>query len=84
MVFVGSAELKEIQTKRPVLYSNKLSDYIKSQSIVQNLLQEDIPKIISILETKNIGNKENKKEHIQNIHKTTVERKKEKFNLPEM
>lgn len=81
VVFVGSGELKEIQTKRPVLYSNKLSDYIKSQSIVQNLLQEDIPKIISILETKNIGNKENKKEHIQNIHKTTVERKIKKKNL---
>jgi hypothetical protein len=81
VVFVGSAELKEIQTKRPVLYSNKLFGYIKSQSIVQNLSQEDIPKIISLLETKNIGNKENKKEHIQNIHKTTVERKIKTKNL---
>ena len=74
VVFVGSAELKNITSQIPVVYDNELFQIISRKSIEQSLTTSEVETITDQLIKLNIQNKENRKEHVQQIHQNTYER----------
>mgnify|MGYP003571403033 CR=1 FL=1 len=81
VVFVGSAELKEIDSKVPVIYDNYLLRVIQSNSVKKCLSEDEIQKIVDLLLSKNIVDEEIRAEHVQNIRKTVFERNTKMENL---
>lgn len=81
VVFVGSAELKEIESSVPVIYDNYLLRFIYSNSVKKCLSKIEISKIVELIVNKNIVDDEIRAEHVQNIHQTVVERKLKMENL---
>ncbi|MCM1321360.1 MAG: NERD domain-containing protein [Bacteroides sp.] len=73
VVFAGSAELRQIESSVPVLYASELNAAIKKLSVSQCLSMEEIDKIVSLLESRNIESKENKKAHVREIRNTIAE-----------
>mgnify|MGYP000845811363 FL=1 len=81
VVFVGNAELKNIESNMPVIYDDDLLDLIYSDTTNKCLTEIEIQKIVNLLSSKNIVDEEIKVEHINNIRQTVVERKLKMENL---
>ena len=75
VVFVGSAELKEIESSVPVVYGSQLLGVMHSKSTARCLSDADVQKISDTLLAKNIGSEETRAEHVQNIRQDVLERK---------
>ena len=79
--FVGSAELKKIDSKTPVIYDNYLLRLIYSSSTNKCLSDVEIQKIYDLLLNNNIVDENTWAEHVENIRQTVVERKSKMENL---
>ena len=81
IVFVGNAVLKNIVSDTPVIYLEELLATIKKETISQCLTTDDVLKIIGILNSVNIQDKEIKREHIKNVKGTILEKQLKRENL---
>lgn|SRR5574344_896411 len=81
VVFSGSGDLKNIESKVPVVYSRNLLDTIVNESITQCVTQDEVSKITAILNSRNIQDKEVKKEHAKNIKNNILEKQLKQDNL---
>jgi hypothetical protein len=81
VVFAGSAILKEIVSKVPVIYDSELIDFIENYSDKICMSIENVHKICSFIQNASIDDKKKRKEHIENIHSTIVERQIKIQNL---
>ena len=84
IVFTGSAVLKNIVSNVPVIYDYEIRNFITEYPVDTCISIEDVRRISSILQSKNIEDKEIRKEHIQKIYRTVTERqlKMEKLICP--
>ncbi|MBP5502017.1 MAG: NERD domain-containing protein [Bacteroidales bacterium] len=74
IAFVGSAQLRNVQSDTPVVYGYDILDVIKRSSTNTYLTETEIQSINDLILTNNITNKETKKEHIHNIQRNIIER----------
>lgn len=81
VVFAGSAVLKQIVSNVPVIYDYEIANFIREYPVERCISFEDVQKIVSILQNANIEDKEIRKSHVNNIHKTVVERQIKMKNL---
>lgn len=81
VVFAGSAVLKQITSNVPVIYDYEMLNFIKEYSSEECISFEEVKSIVSIIENANIKDKQARKNHIENIHKTIVEQQIKKENL---
>lgn len=81
VAFAGNAELKNVQSKTPVIYSKNLLRLIHSNSISKCLTETEIHKITELLLSSNIVDKTARAEHVQTIQQTVVDRKIKIENL---
>lgn len=81
VVFSGSAILKEISSSVYVIYDTQILKVIKRESAEKIISENDVLKIVKNIAESNIQDKKIEKEHIENIHKTIVERQLKKENL---
>ena len=81
VVFVGIAELKDIQSKMPVIYDNQLLGLIQRNSVSRCLSENDVQKVVTMLTTQNIDSEETRAEHIKNIRQNVTERQLKMKNL---
>ena len=81
VVFAGSAVLKKIVSNVPVIYDYEVANFIQEYPVEKCISFEDVQKIASILQNANIEDKEIRKSHVNNIHKTVVERQIKMENL---
>ena len=81
VVFTGSAVLKQIVSNVPVIYDYEIENFIKEYSFETCISFEDVKRIVSILQNANIENRGIRKKHVDNIHKTVVEKQIKMENL---
>ncbi|NLM00487.1 MAG: hypothetical protein GX220_03415 [Treponema sp.] len=81
VVFAGSAVLKQIVSNVPVIYDYEIKNFIQEYPVERCISFEDVKQIVSILENANIKDKEIRKKHVNNIHKTVIERQLKMENL---
>lgn len=81
VVFVGSAELKNITSQIPVVYDNELFQIISRKNIRQSLSISEVETIADQLIKLNIQNKETRKKHVHQIHQNTYERIQKEISL---
>ena len=81
VVFAGSAVLKNIVSNVPVIYDYEIRNFITEYPVEKCITFEEVQRIASILQGKNIEDKEIRKAHVQNIHKTVIERQLKMENL---
>jgi hypothetical protein len=80
VVFAGSARLKNVNARIPVIYDNELFHTIIRNREVPNLSTVQVNNIVDKLNEFNIRDKEARKEHVYRIRKHVYERKqKEKL-----
>lgn len=81
VAFSINADLKKINSSVPVIYETKILRTIEKESKEEILSHDEIEKIFRIIESSNIESKETEKEHVENIHKTIIERQLREENL---
>lgn len=81
VVFAGSAVLKQIVSSVPVIYDYEITNFIQEYPVERCISFEDVKQIISILQNADLEDKEIRKKHVNNIHKTVVERQIKMENL---
>lgn len=81
VVFSGSGILKEISSSVYVIYDTQILKVIERESAEKIISENDVLKIAKTITESNIQDKETEKEHVENIHKTIVERQLKKENL---
>lgn len=81
VVFAGSAVLKNIVSNVPVIYDYEIRNFITEYPVEKCMTFEEVQRISSILQGKNIEDKEIRKAHVQNIHRTVIERQLKMENL---
>lgn len=81
VVFAGSASLKKIVSNVSVIYDFELIRFIKEYPVEKSISNEEVQKIASFLQSLNIEGKENRKEHVENIHRTVTGKQLKKENL---
>ena len=81
VVFAGSAVLKQIVSNVTVIYDYEIKNFIQEYPVERCISFEDVKQIVSILQRANIEDKEIRKDHVNNIHKTVVERQIKMENL---
>ncbi len=81
VVFVGSAELKNIGSKIPVIYDHQLFQTVMKKRGIPNLSIEQVKIIADKLHEVNIQDKEAKKEHVHQVRKYAYERKQKEKSL---
>lgn len=81
VAFSINADLKKINSSIPVIYETKILRTIEKESKEEILSHDEIEKIFRIIESSNIESKETEKEHVENIHKTIIERQLREENL---
>ena len=80
VVFTGSGILKEISASSIVVYDTRLLRAIKNESREENLSPEEVDDIIQVIESHNIEDRKNEKQHVENIHKTIFENRQKVKN----
>lgn len=81
VVFAGTAVLKNIVSNVPVIYDYEIRNFITEYPVEKCITFEEVQRIASILQGKNIEDKETRKTHVQNIHRTVIERQLKMENL---
>ena len=81
VVFVGSAELKDVESSVPVIYGSQLLSFIHSESTARCLSETDVRAITDLLLSKNISDEGMRAEHIQNIRQYVLDRNLKMENL---
>ncbi|WP_288620292.1 NERD domain-containing protein [uncultured Treponema sp.] len=82
VAFAGSATLKNVEARTPVVYVEDLRQEINNQCCCEkSLSKEEIAKIREILTSKDIIEKKDKKEHIRKIRQNMKEKKIKEENL---
>ena len=81
VVFVGSAELKNISSKIPVIYNHQLFQTVMDKKGIPNLSIEQMKNIAGKLNEVNIQDKKAKKEHVHQVQYYTYERKQKEKSL---
>jgi hypothetical protein len=76
VVFAGSAELKNVVSKIPVIYANQLFQTIMANRGIPNLDIEKVKSIANELRDFNIQNKGAKREHVHQVREHASERKR--------
>jgi hypothetical protein len=81
IVFAGSAKLKNINSKIPVIYHFQLYQTIMDNRRIRNLSIEQVDNIVDKLKEVNIQDKKAKKEHVHQVHNHAFERKQKEKSL---
>ena len=81
VVFSGSATLKKIESSIPVIYDSQLNSTIRRYSSEKCISYEDVIKIKNLLESVEIKEKSARKEHINNINQSIVQKNLKMANL---
>ena len=81
VVFSGNATLKEIESSVPVIYKSSLNSTIKNYSIEKCLTKNEVMQIMALLESKQITDKDTKKDHIKKIYQSVSEKQFKMENL---
>lgn len=81
VVFVGSAELKNICSKIPVIYGHQLFQTFMDKRRIPSLSIEQVKNIADKLNEFIIQDKQAKKEHIHQVQHHTYERKQKEKSL---
>lgn len=81
VVFAGSAELKNVATKTPVIYADQLFQTIVTQQGVPDLSIERIRSIASKLREVIVQGKAATSEHIRQVHEHVIEREQKERAL---
>ncbi len=81
VVFTGNAELKEIESSVPVIYSSQLNATIRAVSTKKCLSTDDVLRIKALLESNAITKRGAKKAHVENIRTAASESHLKKENL---
>ncbi len=68
VAFAGSAELKNVHTKSPVVYDSELIDLILHESQKEVLTEEKIEKVLNKLESASLYDTRSAREHIRHVH----------------
>ena len=81
VVFTGSAGLKNISSKIPVIYDHQLIRTVKDKTSILNLSIEQVESIADKLNEVIIQDKQAKKEHIHQVQHHAYERKQKEKSL---
>jgi len=81
IVFAGSAKLKNVSSKIPVIYDHELFQTIMNNRGVSNLSIVQVDNIVDKLNEVNIQDKEGKKEHVDRVQKHAYEHKQKEKSL---
>lgn len=81
VVFAGSAELKNVSSKIPVVYDNQLFQTIMDNRGIPSLSLEKVNKIADRLNKVKIQDRESKKEHVHHVRNSDFERKQKEKSL---
>jgi hypothetical protein len=81
VVFAGSAELKNVATKTPVIYAHQLFQTIVAQQGVPELSIEQVKSIANRIREVSIQDKAAKKDHFHQVQEKKVERKQKEKAL---
>lgn len=81
VVFAGSAELKDITSKVPVVYSDDLKSTIENYCSTKCLSKDEVLQIKEILENARITDEDAEKEHVKAVKQQLDERQTKIENL---
>ena len=81
VVFAGSAELKDITSKVPVVYSDDLKSTIENYCSTKCLSKDEVLQIKDILENARITDEDAEKEHVKAVKQQLDERQTKIENL---
>ena len=74
VVFAGSAELKNVSTKVPVIYDEELVDLIYSKSQVKVLTEDKVEKILTKLDSAALYDARSARNHLRQVQSVKVNR----------
>lgn len=72
VVFTGDAVLNNVDSQYHVIYENNLLSTISEYKTIY-LSDEDVDKVVNVLEANNIREEVSDKQHVKNIRKVTIE-----------
>lgn len=81
IVFAGSAELKNVDTKTDVIYDGMIYNTIMNYRGFPSLQLEDIEKIVEQLTALSINDRQARKQHVQDIRSEVMERQLKEDSL---
>jgi hypothetical protein len=81
VVFAGSAELKNVFTKTPVIYTDELFKTIMDERSISHLQIEQVKKIAQKIREANIQDKKARKEHLYRVQDRAYERQLKEESL---
>lgn len=81
VAFAGSAELKNVSSKIPVVYDNQLFQTIIDNRGIPSLSLEKVNKIADRLNKVKIQDRESKKEHVHHVRNSDSKRKEKEKSL---
>lgn len=81
VVFAGTAELKDITSKVPVIYAADLKSTIENYSSTKCLSKDEVLQIQDILESARITDKDAGKEHVKSVQQQANERQQKIENM---
>lgn len=81
VVFAGTAELKDITSKVPVIYTDDLKSTIENYSSTKCLSKDEVLQIQDILESARITDKDAGKEHVKSVQQQANERQQKIENM---
>ena len=81
VVFAGSAELKDVASKVPVIYAEDLKSTIEDYSSTKCLSKDEVLQIKDILDSARITDEDAEKEHVKAVKQQIDERQTKIENL---
>lgn len=81
VVFAGTARLKKIRARSPVVYLSQLMNTIQENSKIQCLTPDDLDTISGLLRSQNCVGKTARTEHVKSLKKKELSRQENKKRL---